>query len=65
MERGLVLIPGVANLKVVDIVIKAVIVNLMAVFVAKRDSAYPYLRVCHSDPLQTRTHSTISAISLN
>lgn len=37
---------GVSDLKVVDIVITAVIAALMAVFVAKRDSTYPYLRVC-------------------
>jgi len=41
-----VLPPGVADLTVVDIVIKVVIITLPAVFVAKRDSAYPYLRVC-------------------
>jgi len=46
LERGLVLPPGVADLTVVDIVIKVVIITLPAVFVAKRDSAYPYLRVC-------------------
>jgi hypothetical protein len=46
LEQDLVLTLGVADLKVVDIVSKAVIVILMAVFVAKSYSAYPYLRVC-------------------
>jgi hypothetical protein len=69
LERGLVLTPRVAGLKAVDIVIKGVIVTLMAVFVAKRDWGQPLPKGLwpygHSDPLQTRAHSTLSTISLN